>query len=280
MAASSGQGPGTNSRGNGPDTNRRGNCPHTNPRTTARSVWYSLRVKKLLKRLLLTALAGISLVALYFLLALLGALIPRNASFESARGGIQIWVRCNEIHSDLVVPVRHHEYDWSTVFSSDDPERVDRSFKYASLGWGNRKFYLETPTWGDVTVGNLFSAFFGLGDSAMHVEWLKVPPTLGSDCRTLRLTPDQYRRLCGYVHETVRTNAEGRALHIQAPGYVDTDAFYEAKGRYHAFSTCNAWTGRALATGGVRVGAWTPFKWGVLWHLPAPQDPSVRSLRK
>jgi Protein of unknown function (DUF2459) len=37
---------------------------------------------------------------------------------------------------------------------------------------------------------------------------------------------------------------------------------------HHAFYTCNVWTGRALATAGVKVSAWTPFTSGVLYHLP------------
>ena len=83
-----------------------------------------------------------------------------------------------------------------------------------------------------------------------------------------RLTPEQYARLCDHMSASFKRDDQQRSLVIDHEGYTDTDAFYEANGRYTAFRTCNVWSGQALAAGGVRVGYWTPMKWGILWQLP------------
>lgn len=207
---------------------------------------------------------------LYFGLALVGACWPRNAAFVSASEGIPIRVIAGPIHTDVVVPVKTRIFDWSTLLDSQAVNAPDPALDHLAIGWGDRKFYLETPTWRDVKLRNVASAFCGLDATAMHVEWCAEPFPEGPNCRALTLTPDQYAQLCAYMSSSFRRDDSGRGVRIEAPGYRDTDAFYEAEGRYSAIRTCNTWTGDALASGGVRVGAWTPTTWGVLWQLPGP----------
>ena len=67
---------------------------------------------------------------------------------------------------------------------------------------------------------------------------------------------------------------------VPIPGYAYTnrDAFYQARGHYHVFNTCNTWTGRALRKAGAKMGLWTPFPKMVLFYLPpALDDPDQRS---
>jgi uncharacterized protein (TIGR02117 family) len=224
-------------------------------------------MKKVWKRLLQGAGAVAALVGLYVLAMLAGALIALNADFRSAPDGVRIWVSCSDIHSDVVVPVKNGVFDWTSLLDRDQARAVDGDFAYLALGWGDRRFFLETPTWSDVKVANVVSAFCGLNETAMHVNWLKDEPAEGALCRSLVLTPAQYAELCAFVSESFAKDGEGRSRHIDAPGYTATDAFYEAHGRYSALKTCNTWTGQALAAGGIRVGLWTPMKWGVLWQL-------------
>ena len=54
---------------------------------------------------------------------------------------------------------------------------------------------------------------------------------------------------------------------IPAPGYSDSDLFYEANGSYNLIGNCNEWTGAALRHAGVRMGLWTPLAGSVLDHL-------------
>lgn len=208
------------------------------------------------------------LTLLYLLTAVLGALIPSNSEFIQPESGVTIWVRSSDIHTDIIVPVTNQVFDWSEFLSRKDAEAVDQSYQMLALGWGDRRFYLETPTWSDVKAANVVSAFFGLDETAMHVDWIRQVPETDSRCRKLVLSNDQYRNLCLHIRDSFAKDESARALVIKNPGYYETDRFYEAVGRYSAVQTCNTWVGEALEAGGVRVGCWTPLPWGVFWQLP------------
>jgi uncharacterized protein (TIGR02117 family) len=109
-----------------------------------------------------------------------------------------------------------------------------------------------------VKLATVLAAATGSGDTLVHLDHLP-PPRVGPDVRSVVLRPEEYRRLAAFIRATV---ADRPARH---PGYGPYDAFYEARGRYSARRTCNAWTGEALAAAGVRVGWWTPFPETVLW---------------
>lgn len=215
-------------------------------------------------------LVFLALLALYFGAAVVGAVWPRNSQFVSATQGVTIWVLAGPIHTDVIVPVKNEVFDWTTLVDANDVKTPDPALDHLAIGWGDRKFYLETKTWSDVKVRNVLSAFCGLDATAMHVQWVSGNPQQDARCRSLVLTPEQYRALCDFMLASFHRDAASRAVRIDAPGYFDSDAFYEAEGRYSALRTCNTWTGNALATGGVRVGRWTPTTWGVMWQLPEP----------
>ena len=63
--------------------------------------------------------------------------------------------------------------------------------EWIAFGAGERRVYLETPTWGDLTLKTAAIALTG-GERVMHVEWVGDPAYAARD---IRLTPEQYRRL-------------------------------------------------------------------------------------
>lgn len=223
-----------------------------------------LRILRIGLRLVLT-LALLTL--LYVVAALLGALIPSNSDFVQPETGVTVWVRSSDIHTDIILPATNEVFDWSDYLSREDARAVDGSYQMLALGWGDRRFYLETPTWSDVKAANVLSAFFGLDETAMHVDWLRQAPETNSRCRKLILSNEQYRNLCSHIWGSFAKDGSAHALVIENPGYYDTDRFYEANGRYSAVQTCNTWVGETLEAGGVRVGCWTPLPWGVFWQL-------------
>ena len=48
-------------------------------------------------------------------------------------------------------------------------------------------------------------------------------------------------------------------MHIAGYSYLGTDAFFEARGRYTLFVTCNEWVRRGLGDAGIRTSVWSPF---------------------
>ncbi|MFM7331368.1 MAG: DUF2459 domain-containing protein, partial [Brachymonas sp.] len=45
------------------------------------------------------------------------------------------------------------------------------------MGWGDRNFFLNTPTWDDLTLSTALNATFGLGSAALHINYYKEVPT-------------------------------------------------------------------------------------------------------
>jgi len=206
----------------------------------------------------------LGLVGLYLVVALALGLIPRNAGFVDSSDGVEIHVRTNGVHADLVLPTRHGATDWSADFPARHMRALDAPTDWIAFGWGDRGFMLGTPTWAELRPLTAFVALSGLGSGAMHVEYVASP--LAYESRRVRLSAAQYERLVAYVRDSFVRSAG--AVQRIAPGYFDTDAFYEAVPTYTFWNTCNEWTRRALAAAGVRTALWSPFDAGVLWHLP------------
>jgi uncharacterized protein (TIGR02117 family) len=204
---------------------------------------------------------------LYWLAALILTVIPANPGWHEAKQGVRIFVRTNGVHTWIMVPKVTAEMDWRPLVPGahlKDPRWGNGN--YVAIGYGNRQFYLNTPTWADLTLRNAFWALVGSGDSLVHADHDNDPQP--SDIqRPIMLSHDEYGRLVAFMRGTFRTDAQGRTLPLIGRGYGNSDMFYEAAGPYNALYTCNSWTGQALRTAGVRTGVWTPLSASVMWRL-------------
>lgn len=208
----------------------------------------------------------VAILLAYGAAGMIGGAIPTNAGWREAPTGVRIHIESNGIHTGIVVPVAAAGIDWRDLVRPEDLRDPGYAgYDHLAIGWGDRAFYLETPTWADVRPGTVLSAAIGSEHSVMHVD--HVPePRIGDDedgdIRTIVLRPEEYRRLAAFIRASFRAE-QGRHPAHQF-GYADYDVFYDAHGRYSAIETCNAWTGDALRHAGVRIGAWTPFPVTVL----------------
>ncbi|WP_244185214.1 TIGR02117 family protein [Sphingomonas aurantiaca] len=205
-------------------------------------------------RLILGGIAAVlALVASYAVAGLVGGAIPSNRDWAPPAHGIRIFVESNGVHTGIIVPKVAAGVDWRGVARAEDlRDPRFAGYDHVAFGWGEKTFYLETPTWADVKLRTVLAAATGSTRTLMHVEHLPVPRA-GDGARKIVVTPAQYRRLAAYIRASFR---DGGARYR---GYAGYDAFYDANGRYDAVRTCNSWTGDALRFAGVRVGAWTPF---------------------
>lgn len=202
---------------------------------------------------------------IYLLAALVGALIPANPGWQPPRQGVPIFVRTNGVHTSIVVPSAREGIDWSPLLRAGHIDRPDLAGDYLAIGWGQRDFFLKTPTWADLRPGIALRALVGGGGSLIHVEHLRRP-VADRDHRPVLVSPEQYRRLAGFILDSFALPPNGTVLPI--PGHFETDVFYDARGDYNLFTTSNEWTGAALRTAGVRIGIWTPFAQSVLMRFP------------
>lgn len=226
------------------------------------------RRRKLLRVLKWTGLGTFALLIVWGLCALVLPRIAVNTGFRAAeQGGVTLYVLSNGVHADFVVPAVTPQMDWTEELPYADFEQADASFRWLSLGWGDRGFYLETPTWGDLKFSTAFKAMFFLSSAAVHVTWQRHPPADSEHRRVLRLTDEQYQRLVDYLRESFLRDDRGRPRRIDHAGYTPHDRFYEASGTYSFVTTCNEWAGAGLRRCGVKVGLWTPFVPDVLRYL-------------
>jgi uncharacterized protein (TIGR02117 family) len=224
-------------------------------------------VKRALRIAVRVAAALAAIPILYFLAVLILGAIPANRGWQEAKQGVTVFVRTNGVHTWILVPKVTAEMDWRPLVPGEhlrDP-RWGRA-NYVALGYGNRTFYLETPTWGDLTMRNAFLAAFGQGRSLMHADH-DHNPRASADTRPIVLRPDEYRRLVVFARASFQYDAQGKTIPVLGRGYGPSDIFYEAVGKYSAVYTCNSWTGAALRRAGVKTGVWTPLSQSIMWRL-------------
>jgi uncharacterized protein (TIGR02117 family) len=224
-------------------------------------------VKPALRLGLRLVAALLAVPALYFLAALILGLIPANSGWTEAKQGVTIFVRTNGVHTWIIVPKVTTQMDWRPLVPGHHVrQRGWEAASHVALGYGNRTFYLETPTWGDLTMKNAFLAAFGQGRSLMHADH-DHHPQRDDWQRPITLSGEEYGRLVQFLRSSFQYDAQGRTMPVLGRGYGGSDMFYEAVGPYTAFYTCNEWTGRALRHAGVETGVWTPLSQSIMWRL-------------
>lgn len=197
------------------------------------------------------------------------ATIPINRDFRPDADGVEIAVVSNGIHASLVMPTQVLDVDWSETFPAEHFPIGRSDAPMVMFGWGNRDFYLNTPTWDDFDLLTGVRAVLGVGGSALHVTYLWG---LGDGDRVVRfrVSEDAYRHLAAHILGTLALDGDGRQVPIPGYSYLGTDAFFEARGRYSLLATCNEWVRRGLAEAGIRTSVWTPFPAPLLDHLRRP----------
>lgn len=217
--------------------------------------------------LLRIALLLIALPLTYFLTALILGLAPANVAWREPARGVTIYVRTNGVHTWIVMPKVNAIMDWRAFVPGEhlrDPRWGNAD--HIAVGYGNREFYLNTPTWSDLSLNRAFHAAFGGGPTLLHVEH-EHQPQADEWQRPITITPEQYRRLVNYVGARFQRDSNGATMPLMGRGYSQWDMFYEAEGGYSFVLTCNEWTGRALRAAGIRTGVWTPFSQSIMWRL-------------
>ncbi|MFL6758473.1 MAG: TIGR02117 family protein [Sphingomonas sp.] len=200
--------------------------------------------------------------ALYLLAALIGSLVAVNRNWREPADGTTVYLADNGVHVDIIMPLDAQGLDWARIIPPRDFEAVDPNAGWIAFGAGERRVYLNTPTWWDLTPRTIWSALAG-GKRVMHVEYVPSPYYA---VRQIRLRPEEYRRLWAAIRADLALGADGRPRHISHRGYGRSDTFYEATGKASMFRTCNSWAAGRLRLAGVRTSLWPPFAQGLAWR--------------
>lgn len=216
---------------------------------------YLKMVFKYFSRFLLSVLG---VILLYFLTAITLSFFSKNSKIEvECTKDLQpIYLITNGIHLDFVFKKEQLEKSFLEKLE------VSENAKYVAFGWGDKDFYLNTPTWDDLTTRTLAKALFWKSESAMHVTDYRAKSTRFI---VVPLCKSQLRILLKYV-ESSFAKANEEMVEI-GKGYGKNDRFYEAKGSYNAIKTCNEWVNIGLKKVKVKTSIWSPFDNGILYHV-------------
>jgi uncharacterized protein (TIGR02117 family) len=214
-------------------------------------------LKIIIKYIGRAVLGAFSLVLLYFFIAFLLSVIPKNAEAVTCAEKETIYLISNGIHLDFVL--NRNQIDTLLLEDLKIPETV----KYVAFGWGDKDFYLHTPTWAALKMSTLVSALFLKSESAMHVTNYYYK---SKDFVALPLCNSQIEDLKVYIESSFVKDSTEKVIGI-GYGYGKNDTFYEAIGSYNAIKTCNEWVNIGLKKANVKTAVWSPFDKGVLYHL-------------
>lgn len=180
------------------------------------------------------------------------------------KGEITIYIKTNGVHTDIVVPVKNDVFDWSKEVRFSNTHLKDTAaVQWLALGWGDKGFYLQTPTWADLKCSTAFKAAFALSTTAIHTTFY-CNMNEDSSCKKIMINAVQYKRLVQYINDSFMYDVTGHVIPIiTTANYNDADAFYEATGHYSMFKTCNSWTNAALKSCGQKACLWTAFDTGI-----------------
>lgn len=196
----------------------------------------------------------LSIPLIYVLISLLLSLITVNST-EHIGADNEVYLGTNGIHLEIIIPleVMDNELQKGLKFFTKD--------EYLSFGWGDKNFYLNTPTWGDLTLKNAFTATFLKSDTLIH---LTRYTSKRADWTAVRLTDEQLKKLNQYILNYFKKDQNGNKIILEGQGYSSYDDFYEAQGNYSCFKTCNSWVNSGLKESDLKACLWTPFDFAVL----------------
>jgi len=221
-----------------------------------------MRFKKLLKYFGRTLILFIAFCLVY-LLSVYGLSRISIAEEPNALDEVTIYIKTNGVHTDIVVPTKSDLIDWSKEVKFSNIQSKDTTYQYLAMGWGDKGFYLETPTWAELKTSIAFKAATGLGSTAIHATYYRQM-TIDSTCKKIEISKEQYTRLIDFINQSAQKDKNGHWINIKTTAnYSQTDAFYEANGSYSLFHTCNTWANNALKSSGQKHCYWTPVDTGI-----------------
>ena len=219
-------------------------------------------MKKVLKTVAFVIGILLILTGLYFLCYYIFSRIKIDED-KNAPPQMAIYISTNGKHTDFVMPIKSEIIDWSKEIKFSDTKDKDTVQQFVAIGWGNAGFFIDVPDWDHVKPSIAFKAAFGLSPSAMHATFMKnvVEDT---SCVRIQISKQQYKLLVDYIQKYFKRDENGNIINISTPNtYGTSDAFYQAKGRYNIFFTCNTWASTALGKAKLRHCLWTPFQEGI-----------------
>jgi len=209
------------------------------------------------------------ILAVKFILTV-GYLTPRQWGKVSTQPcAFTIYVGGNNVHTNLIVPVRTSEFDWSDELNlAEIGHHRSNDYHFLSFGWGDKRFYLNTHSLSDVNVGTTLRALLLPTETVIHIQGhFSVPPSRPDyQVKALKVSRQDYLNLSKFLVSYLARDNQGEPILIQK-SHRYSGSFYRAKGSYSVFQTCNDWTALGLRSAQVNTPVWSGLAGAVFKHL-------------
>lgn len=207
------------------------------------------------------------LIGCYFAATLIGSVIPVNSGWQETEDGVTLYLHDNGIHTSIILPCMIDGASDICPFPARDLPNRQVPARWQMVGWGDRDFFLNTPTWGDFDMSTAITAVKGSGGTLVHVDHLDNLPNAG--LKSVRISRDAHQKILLRILNEATLYAPDGAKLRPIKGYGKNDLFYTGgnydQTRYSMAYTCNNWVSDVLADAGIRTGYWTPLSFGVMW---------------
>lgn len=222
---------------------------------------------KLVRKIFKAVAIFIVAIVCYLIFAILLSYITVNSdtNLKASNELIPIYILSNGVHTDVVLPVKNEFKDWTSQIPFSDTVSKDSIMNFVAFGWGDKGFYLDTPTWADLKTSTALKAVSGFNTTAMHVTYYKKMLE-NEKCVKLYIESKNYLKLVKYIESSFQLNSNSFTKIDTDAVYGKNDIFYDAKGHYSLFYTCNSWTNQALKAANQKAALWTIFDFGILNH--------------
>lgn len=207
-------------------------------------------------------LAGLSIALLS-----IGSLTPRKWGDRSKENcHFEVCIRDTGIHADIVVPIKNKIFDWRNELYLNEIGRDKlTNYNYLSFGWGDRDFYMQTPTWQDFNIVTALRALFLPTPSVMYVQSDRVIPS-NIRIKCVKVSRTDYLQLMEFIKDTFQVDTKGRKIRI-GNGHRPNAGFYAAKGSYSILRNCNSWAAEGLRAADINTPLWDGLSVAIMWHL-------------
>lgn len=195
----------------------------------------------------------------YLLISLLLTAIPVNQKMGEEVKNHTVYLSTNGVHLNVVLPKENIDPELLSTL------KYNYNDNYIGFGWGDENFYLNTPTWGDLTFKNAIIALFLKSSTLMHVTRYQ---TAGKDWIKVKISELELEKLNTYIYNSFALNQQGDKIILEGKGYSSYDDFYKAKGSYSVFKTSNSWVNTGFKSSGLKACLWTPFDFGLMQKHP------------
>lgn len=207
-------------------------------------------------------------VAIGLALLTISYLTPRKwgNTLQSGACTSQVYVSGGAFHTNIIVPVHNQHFDWRNHLPLHEFGNV-ASYRYLKFGWGDRDFYMNTPSWAEMRLTSALDALLSPGAAAMHVEAsVSFPHESQVEVKCLQLDAVNYQKLMEFIDQSFEVNPQGKKIKIGDTNLRDR-SFFAGRGKYSILRTCNSWTAEGLRVANINTPLWGGLAPAIMHHL-------------